>query len=340
MALRSRPMQPGDVRECAAIIAMHPVIGPRYGRAIKDLAAALQGLLGSEALSTVVFEEVEGAQARTFGFGVGAFVTDDFMREIKTPPLFWFGPELGKRVAAGQSPILSDREVREANTKGGLNLLVWEAPVRPEFATRADALRLTVNTYIESYRGFHLKEMTCQMESAQRLQWAVDAGGMLWNPINKCYVKSPRESFEQVFEEPHIVGLTRELEFERPGSLVGGLFYYQRPQFGFSPREQRLLITALGGESQTDQELARALHIALPTVKKMWLSIYRRVADRKPELVHDRSHAETETSERGREKRRRLLVYIREHPEELHPVSRRLLEERQPVAGAIHRARG
>ncbi len=327
MTLRFRSMQPKDVRECAEIIGAHPVIGPRYGPAIRDLRAAWLGLLGSEAMTTAVYEEVNGAAIKICGFGVGLFVRDEFIRELKTPPLFWFGPELARRVTAGNSPILSDSEVREANSAGGLNLMVWEAVPAPQFAARPDLFQLMVEAFLELHRGFLLKEMmTSQVESVQRLQWAVDAGGMPWDPAERNYVKSPGRSAEEFIREPHILGVTRELEFGRLGSWVGTLFNYQPPLFGFSRSEQRLLQAALVAESGTDQELTRTLGVSLPTIKKMWLSVYRRVTDRRPETIRDSIRAGA--TERGKEKRRRLLAYLREHAEELRPVSQKRLGQR------------
>ncbi|HEY1865951.1 MAG TPA: hypothetical protein VGG55_02680, partial [Candidatus Acidoferrales bacterium] len=125
-----------------------------------------------------------------------------------------------------------------------------------------------------------------------------------------------------------IVGITRELEFERLGSWVGSLFDYHPPMFGFSPSEQRLLLCALDGEMGTDQELCEKLRISLTTVKKMWLSIYDRVAEGMPEWIPDHARADMGPPERGKEKRRRLLAYLREHPEELRPVSRKHLQQR------------
>ena len=324
MSLRWRQMQAGDVRECAGIIAAHPVIGPRYRRAIHDLRPAWLRLLDSQAMTTAVFEEVEGVRSRTWGVGVGVFVNDDFNREVKTPPLFWFGPELAKRIMRERSPVLSDSQVREANSGEGLNLLVWEAVPCPEFANRPDVYHLMVSAFLELHQGFLLKEMiTSQSESVQRLEWAVDAGGLYWDSTNACYVKSPKGSAEEIIRKPHIVGITRELELNRPGSWVGNLFDYHPPRFSFSPSEQRLLHLALGGESGTDQELANALGVSLPTIKKIWLSVYRRVADRQPEIIPDCARPETEAPERGKEKKRRVLAYLREHPEELRPVSRK-----------------
>jgi DNA-binding CsgD family transcriptional regulator len=106
---------------------------------------------------------------------------------------------------------------------------------------------------------------------------------------------------------------------------MGGLFEYQPPQFGFSRSEQRLLLLALNGG--TDQELSVELGISLFTVKKTWRAIYERVSACRPELIPFNSAAENGTSERGREKKQRLIAYLREHLEELRPVSRKLLEK-------------
>ena len=83
MPLRWRPMQANDVARCAKIIATHPVIGPRYGSAIKDLPRSWLRLLGSEAMTTAVFEEVEKGRVTLAGVGVAVFVRDEFIRELK-----------------------------------------------------------------------------------------------------------------------------------------------------------------------------------------------------------------------------------------------------------------
>jgi hypothetical protein len=84
-----------------------------------------------------------------------------------------------------------------------------------------------------------------------------------------------------------------------------------------------LLSCALSGA--TDEHLAEMLGTSLPAVKKLWVSIYQRVEDCLPELIPDPLRSDLPLSGRGREKRRRLLAYLREHPEELRPVSRKLL---------------
>jgi hypothetical protein len=72
----------------------------------------------------------------------------------------------------------------------------------------------------------------------------------------------------------------------------------------------------------TNPALAKKLDVSLPTIKKMWLSIYGRIAEHAPELIAEDAKTRIE-SKCGKEKRRRLLAYLQEHPEQLGPVSRR-----------------
>lgn len=326
LPLRWRPMEPADVDECVNIVSAHPVIGPRYGADIDDLRCAWSRLLGSAAMIGAVFEQLDQKRARIVAIGVGIFVRDEFIREIKTPPLLWFGPELARRVMGPDSPVLTDTEVRDANSGDGLNALVWEAIEALEFAPRSDLFHLMIDNYVEAHRGFLFKELiTSQKASAEQLQWAVEAGGLFWNPALQRYEKAPPGPVEIVAVRPNLVGITRDLAW--PGSQVSTLFDYRPPRFGFSRGEQQLLLMALSRSSGTDQELAGVLHLAVPTVKKTWGSIYRRVTACDQELIPDSANADSGTNERGREKRRRLLAHLREHPEELRLHSRKLLAE-------------
>jgi hypothetical protein len=95
------------------------------------------------------------------------------------------------------------------------------------------------------------------------------------------------------------------------------MFDYSPPKLGLNRSEQRLLSCALPGA--TDEHLAATLGISLPTVKKLWVSIYRQVEVCLPELIPDPPQSVIPASGRGREKRCLLLGYLREHPEELRP---------------------
>jgi DNA-binding NarL/FixJ family response regulator len=314
-------MQPNDVRACAEIVAMHPVVGPRYGDTIADLRPAWLKLLGQKAFRPVVFEDGQGLDRRIIGCGIATFVSDDFMSTLKKPPFFWAGPELVRRVIGGRSPLLSDKQVREANYDGGLNLLVWESTVRAEDSSRKDVIQALFAAFAENYRGFRLKELISHSVTAEQLEGMLQSGGMHVNADGR-YADGVKKPLPEVVAEPHYFGITRDLALRRFGTWIGLLFAYEAPRFRFRPSEQQLLSAALRGG--TDEELADELGISLSAVKKTWRLIYDRVAACNAGIDlngHDPVPTVSEVSERGKEKKRRLLAYLRDHLEELRPAA-------------------
>jgi len=310
-------MRPNDVQECVEIVAGHPLLGPQYGSIISDLRSAWLSLLGREAFRAVVFEYAKAPELRTVGVGVSVFVSDDFLFELKTPPFVWIGPELTKRILCGNSPLLSDKQVRKANAKGGLNLLTWVGAFNTDHLQSVDGLTAMLAAFVEVHRGFLLKELTAHAMTLENLEGAIRSGGLFFSPVDGDYIESLDRPLHEVFAAPYLIGLTRELAMARVGTWVGSLFVYQPPQFGFRPSEQRLLLAALQGG--TDEDVADMLGISLSAVKKTWRSIYARVSAHSPGLIPDKVPEEL-NSERGKEKKQRLLAYLREHPEELRPA--------------------
>ena|SRR5437660_7229586 len=125
MSVRYRTMQPKDIRKCVEHVAAHPILGPRYGKLIQRLPSAISSALRDDYIAANVFEEFQNSTTRFLGAGMALFVCDDFLSEAKTTPFFWLGPELVKRITGGKSPLLSEAEVRNANSTAGLNLMVW-----------------------------------------------------------------------------------------------------------------------------------------------------------------------------------------------------------------------
>ena len=168
------------------------------------------------------------------------------------------------------------------------------------------------------------------MESVERLQWTLHSGGLLWDAVQGRYSESFPKNPHEVHQQPPYHRRHSRSGSGRPGSWVGPLFDYQPPRLGFNRSEQRLILAALASESGTDQKLAETLGVSLPAIKKTWLSVYRRVACRQPEIIPDAAGVDSGVHDRGKEKRRRLLAYLRVHFEELRPASQRLLG--QPAA--------
>lgn len=72
-------------------------------------------------------------------------------------------------------------------------------------------------------------------------------------------------------------------------------------------------------EGATDEEIARDFAMSLSIVKKRFRGAYRKVLDSPGHLPIQ--HADANCGSRGAELRRRLLNYLRDHPEELTPYN-------------------
>ena len=138
-----------------------------------------------------MFEEFHDSTDRFLGVGMPAFVGDDFLREVKTTPSFWIAPELVKRIVRGQSPLLSNAEVRNANSTVGLNLVVWHDSPHPEDMRRAEVGTAAMNAFEENYRGFQLREAIGQADCLEHLYAMENAGGLYFNRSGGSYERFP-----------------------------------------------------------------------------------------------------------------------------------------------------
>jgi hypothetical protein len=334
--IRYRPMRHRDIPECARIVATHPILGRRYGDTINDLPAAWRELLNSEcSFTSALFEETEGTRVRIHGVGISVFVTDGFFREAKTPPFFWLGPELTRRIAEGRSPVLTEKRLREANSGEGLNVVIWQNGAHPDDVKRPESWGAGVNAFLENHRGFRLNEVITQAETPEHFIGMLNAGATLYGDTNGTYRDSRQLDPQRAVMEPHLTGLSRQTASRQVGSWIGTLFLYQPPRLGFSRSEQRLLWAALHGG--TDEELSDTLCISQSAVKKTWRAIYTRATNLMPALIPNQlpESEQVLTEDRGKEKKRRLVAYLREHPEELRPISRKLLQERSPAPSGL-----
>jgi hypothetical protein len=340
MAVGYRPMKPKDVPRCVENLAAHPVLGPRYGNLTEHFPSAVQPLLGRDSLHAEVFEEFQGSTTIFLGAGLSALVSDDFLHELKTIPLFWLGPELVKRIIRGDSPLLSDSAVQVANSTVGLNLVVWHCTIYPKDMIKPETGKSIMNAFEAHWRGFRLREMIAQGDCLEHVLGSRNTGAHYFHRTENRYGNFPEVTAQDFAAGPINFGLTREiaLSASHMGSWLGSLFVCGTPQFCFNRSEQRLLSSALGGG--TDEELSDELGISVYAVKKAWRMIYDRVAECQPGMVPSKSQSEEWTQDRGKQKKQRLLAYLREHPEELRPVSRRLLkrESGRPAESILRQA--
>ncbi len=108
------------------------------------------------------------------------------------------------------------------------------------------------------------------------------------------------------------------LSLHRDQALVGGdlasqkFFSYAPPVLGFTAAQRAILLLARQG--YTDGEIAAALDKTTDSIKKRWSGIYARFATAFPGRL-----PEGREGSRGAEKRRTLLAYLKDRPEELRP---------------------
>ncbi len=323
-------MEPSDIAECIRLLANHPVISSRFGDLIEVLPEAWLSLLESNFGSACVFFADEATAAPICFAGITVVVRDDFLLEIKTAPHFWIGAEITRRIIGGKSPVLNSRELRDANSRGGLNLVCLENCVHPRYSADGELVHYVMSVFLQIHRGYLWKEVIAnQPESPDRLSMLMNTGAWIWDPVTSSYSRTLREDPGAVVRKPHIFGITRELEQNSQrdwtGSWAGALFDYHAPILGFNRSEQRLLSCALSGA--TDEYLAVTLGTSLSTIKKTWVSIYGRAGEHLPAVASASEYLEVMSAGRGRERRRHLLSYLREHPGELRPYSRKLLSQ-------------
>jgi len=317
VALGYRPMRLEDVRCCARLVASHPAFARQYGNSRDNLLRAWSKLIGSEGFRAIVFEETGPAEVRMFGVGVLVFVCDEFVEEAKRSPYFWLGPVLATRVANGNSPVLSDAEVRRLNSTGGLNVVPWPLGFRVEDVKRIEVSSLAIGSFIEQVRGYRLKEFLAQSPVEEETLAMMGAGCTLAAGGTERTSVDP-QTLREIIQQPYVIYLRRETALLSHGSWAGSMFMYEHPKVGFAGSQQKLLIAALHG--RTDEELAPELEISLSGVKKAWQAIYAKA--QAAGLQGSRCHP---SDERGQEKKRSLLAYVRAHPEELRPVDMKLI---------------
>ena len=214
----------------------------------------------------------------------------------------------------GSWPLLTRPEVARANAGGGLNGLFtrWcRADTLLGPAEQREVGRSMHDAGMTLTRGYQFKELLIQSYGEAVHEQALRAGFLDRDCYDGyCHGLPPRPD-----DLPVLMGLTREEACRMEGYVMCHYFIYNRPRFGFTRRQQDLLCLCLRLQDSSDNHLAETMRMSVSAVKNLWPLIYARVmgvdADLLPLTDVDKA--------RGLEKRRWLMQYLREHPEELRP---------------------
>jgi hypothetical protein len=310
VAVRARMARPSDAEAVADLlcIACPPLVV--LGTRLADLIARL---IAGEAIRCGVIEQADPSGRWMAGAsGASIFVADAVADQLLAADRPFGAAMVLERLAAGETGLaLGPAEIARANAEAGLNLFV----IGFSHAQRADspALRIllarAIEHFVAAHRGYRLKRVLREDDA----------------PIAEILIQSGMRPVRS-FGPEETGGMPRRLMLREatdamplfPDSITAQLFAFSPPVILFPAAERRMLEQALNGLS--DEELAAELGLSINTVKRMWKSVYARSAERAPHvMLSDPGHGPAERRVRGAEKRRHLLLYIREHPEELRP---------------------
>jgi DNA-binding CsgD family transcriptional regulator len=250
-------------------------------------------------------------------FGCGIFVSDQRADEYHRCRDPFISRRLLAAWIAGERPFLNAEEIARANGGSGLNLVL------AYYGGRRDDPRADIANYESSrraLRGWNLRSYTAELfldPPRDNRQWGKSLGyRVLEYPPEKLRAAGIAED-----RAPFIWAATRLDAESNPGYATALLFKtFQAPRLGFTRLEQHLLGIALDGA--TDARIARAAGMSESAVKKHFRRLYekaRAIGVLEGSAVDEGPAQPT----RGVELRRHLLSYLREHPEELRPYSRR-----------------
>lgn len=316
MQLRYRETKLDDLPACLNIIRD----GFLYNATLKsDLLRLWRDLLTRRYGHSVVIEnEGQPKGSRLVGFGISGFVTDEFVREIKSGSSPYIARQALDRSARGNSPFLTLKDMRRANSAEGLNCCVLHYGME-RFQRREDILlswQCLLEAFVDVNRGYRLKEVIQEMYGESDVQTVLSLGTTLWTDYAEALRNGVSPS-PPPDRRPYLIVLRREEVLKDGHTPSTGIFVYTPPRFYFTNAEQELLYHALLGA--TDTELADRLRISLTAVKKRWNGIYERVSAVDTGLLAP-ADSTARAGKRGIEKRRHLLAYLRERPEELRPA--------------------
>lgn len=311
--LRWRPTREADLPQCLALL-------PRFLGLDSDkpaLHALWRHLLDEPAITTTVMEDLALPEnERVLGWGCSVVLppaeADALGLQGDPPhPPTPLVARLYRSWLAGE-PLPAPRALGEANAQGALHLLNLHYTQRP--ADLTDPLGLAVlavanDAFRFAVGGWQLAAM--HMEGCALDQPMYTAAGF---PVCSYAAPGPRDALPDALRPVHF-GISRRAAMAMlPGTSVRQAFDHYPPRFRLSASQRKLLWLALFDDS--DDALGGRLGLSVHALKKLWRGIYERIEDVAPGFFGDEAD---DDGKRGPEKRRQVLAYVRQRPEELRP---------------------
>ncbi len=245
-------------------------------------------------------------------FGASVFLRPGLIDEWFTQPRRGITERVYRALLAGESPILSGRELARANSGAGVDVCILhfcERPVDLFSPIGQQLLAMGHAAFRDAHLGYHIRAIV--HETFRPVHKALQlASGM-----TQIHEFSAPGTDDCTDARPSVqVGMTRRQSLAEPaGSPISLLFRSELPRFFFAASERRVLRAALSGRS--DADIAEQLGVTRDAIKKTWRNVFARV----DHAANGDGHV---AAQQTAHRRRRLLEYVRQHPEELRPFVR------------------
>lgn len=312
--LRFRPTVPTDLSECFELLPAWLTLSADERAQLPALWARL---LDEPSITSTVMEDLAQPPGRRIqGWGSGLIVPPLWVDRLGLAgaPRSHVIDRIYRALLDGALPLLDDREIGAANAGGQLHFLNLHYTQRASDLSDDYALAV-LNIANEAFRvaasGYRLQGL--YFESSARDGAMIASAGFPHVP----YVNEVEIAALPADRRPMFFGISREqARAGLPGTSVRHAFEHHPPRFRLSLAQRRLLWLALFDES--DDALMARLGVSVHGLKKLWRGIYERIEDAAPEFFgFDESERGADKGKRGPEKRRQVLAYVRQRPEEL-----------------------
>ena len=298
-----RPVRQVDLARCVELFRAGGVQG-----ALLD--EALLGLwLEADAFVACVFEEHAPGGNIVRGCGFSAFVSPETAVRIRRGEMSAVADTLLRSLGSAHPLLLSRFQQARQNAAGAAHLIMLNFAIDDSVGVPVAAIEAVCNkAFLEAHNGYglgsHAMEIGRHEPKAEMLRQSALAMGYQVAP-------GPAGAARQVYF------LERSMFDAHPFHTLSMLFSRRLPRMGFTFAQQDLLGLALRG--CTDEVAAAELGIGRDTVHKRWAAIFERAGQALPGLLgQDAAGAVV----RGTEKRRPLLQFLADNPQELRPFGK------------------
>ncbi|MBX3611615.1 MAG: hypothetical protein KF871_17100 [Hydrogenophaga sp.] len=301
--VRGRPVRHADLAELRQLLPGWLVLDAELRAALPVLWTRL---LGQPGFSADVIEDLSRPPGqRLVGLGMTVALSADWQARLREAPPAHAGAVWYRDFMDGRTAPMDDRTLAQANARGEVGMLVLHYaqdaidPARPEVQ---QVLLAAMQLFRHAHGGLHLRDVW---------QEALADGGdyLLGMGFRRRTQRGPGQ--------PDLFGLARDEAMRMfPGPPARDVFQFVPPVMGFTAAERRVLRLAVC--DLTDDDIADEVGVTSHTLKKVWRSVFERATDALPDMFGPPS-TDAAAGTRGPEKRRHLLQYLRQHPEELRP---------------------